>query len=308
MSEELPLVSVLIGTYNREDLIRRCLDSIFNQSYINIEVIVIDDCSSDDTPKVLSEYKLKYPNQFKCLRNKKNMGIAYNSNKAFELSRGDYIALIGDDDFWIDRSKLEKQIDILKNNTHLGISGTWWQEFNENNNKYIKKPLEPKNWKERMLSGGGVICGSTPLIKKETWLASGGFDENQKRGTDSDLFRRIILSGYKASILYEVTTSVDISVNRTRMTALNNITMYKIHISSMKYNLNKLREHYHQYPKARAKYHERLSGLYLAIFREYRDQIYIMQSKKYIKLSIKDNLTFSSCAKFIRVSFLGLMI
>jgi glycosyltransferase involved in cell wall biosynthesis len=294
-----PLVSVIIGAYNREKLIRRCLESVFNQSYVNIEVIVIDDCSSDDTPKVLTEYKLKYPEQFKFSINEQNMGISYNCNKAYILARGQYIALIGDDDFWTDRDKIKKQVNVLKNDTNIGISGTWWQEFDAQKSTY-NTPSDPKDWRKEMLSGGGIICGSTPLIKKEAWVAAGGFDEKQKRGTDSDLFRRIILSGYKGNILHEITTSVDVSVNRKRMTCKNNISMFGDHIDSMEYNLNKLSKYYDQYPEARAKYYERLSVLYLGVYREAGGVKNLKECRRYIKMSIRHKFSILVFVKLLR--------
>jgi glycosyltransferase involved in cell wall biosynthesis len=242
-----PLVSILIGTYNREDLIRRCLDSIFNQSYINIEVIVIDDCSSDKTPKVLSEYKLKYPNQFKFLKNKKNMGIAYNSNKAFELSRGDYIALIGDDDEWHDHEKISKQIKAFENNKKLGIVSTYWNDVK--NGEIVKrhKPIVDKSPLCQILKGNGIYCGSTVLISKQAWESVNGFDEKVPRGTDSDLFRSIIVKGYATEILEFFSTNVYID-DHLRMTPKNTLSAKKSTLFSHSYTLYKFKDLYIKHP------------------------------------------------------------
>lgn len=298
-------VSVLIGTYNRSKLIPRTFDSILNQSYKNIEIIVVDDCSTDNTKDVLNEYAMRYPKQFKYILNEKNMGISYNCNRAYEIAEGNYLALIGDDDFWTDKDKIKKQIDILESDKNIGVVGTWWQEDDTQNTTY-KKPLEPNNWEERMLSGGGVICGSTPLIRKEAWEKAGGFDEKQKRGTDSDLFRRIILSGFKGKILYENTTSVDTNLNRNRMTSSDDtVKTFQNHIDSMEYNLEKLKEHYDIYTKAKAKYFERLSWLYLAktkvVF--HKDDFY--KSIKYLELSIKNNFRIKVLIKLMLLKIKG---
>lgn len=296
-------VSVLIGTYNREDLLSRNFDSIFTQSYKNIEIIVVDDFSSDNTVQVLQKYAKNYPEQFKYIVNEKNRGISYNCNRAYEVASGDYFALVGDDDYWIDKEKIQKQIDILENDKSIGIVGTWWQEDDTQSIVY-KKPLEPNNWEERMLSGGGVICGSTPLIKKEAWDKAGGFDEKQKRGTDSDLFRRIILSGFKGRILYENTTSVDTNFNRNRMTSSSDkIKTYQDHIDSMEYNLEKLKSYYDKYPSAKAIYFERLSWLY-----NEKSKINMDSNKiaiKYLKNSLLLSFTIKKLLKYLKIKILG---
>ena len=101
-----PLVSVIIPTFNRQNLILRAVDSINSQSYKNIEIIVIDDGSTDDTQKVLSEYIksgiVKYIYQ-------KNAKQAAARNNGILHCKGDYIAFLDSDDIWLPK-KLEKQV------------------------------------------------------------------------------------------------------------------------------------------------------------------------------------------------------
>lgn len=249
MENKSDKISVLIGTYNRSQLLLRCVNSIFNQTYKDIEVIVINDASVDNTEEVLKELKNTYQDQFKYITNKENRGIAYNSNLAFKHSSGEYIALIGDDDYWIDKDKLKKQLKLFKGKQNVGVVGTWWIE--KSDEKEIKKaPQEPNNWKSKLLAGGGVICGSTPLISRKVWVDIGGFDEKMNRGTDSELFRRIILNEYKAKILPEFTTVVDISHNYNRMTPIQNIGAIKKSLDANVYLLKKFKYEYLNQPMA----------------------------------------------------------
>ena len=78
---DLPLVSIIILSYNHSSFIIRCLTSLANQSYHNIEVIIIDDCSKDDSVKLIKEFILLRPN-FKCYVNDVNIGVTKNLNKA----------------------------------------------------------------------------------------------------------------------------------------------------------------------------------------------------------------------------------
>lgn len=246
-------VSVLIGTYNRANLLTRCLDSIFDQTYKNLEVIVINDASTDNTIDILENYKEKYGDNFIYINNKENKGIAFNSNLAYSHSTGEYLALIGDDDYWCDKNKLEKQLKLFYNpNENVGVVGTWWIEKNKEN-EIKRTPEEPKNWKKRLLSGGGIICGSSALIAKKAWEKAGGFDERMPRGTDSDLFRNIIINGFEGRILKNYTTIVDVGHSINRMTPKKSSAALKRENDAIKLLLNKYSKEFKKYKRIKYK-------------------------------------------------------
>lgn len=95
----MKLVSIAMTTYNGEQFLREQLDSIYSQTYTNIEVIVCDDCSSDATVDILREYEFKHG--LKVVVNQKNLGYAKNFEKAISLCSGTYIALCDQDDIWL---------------------------------------------------------------------------------------------------------------------------------------------------------------------------------------------------------------
>ena len=123
-----------------------------------------------------------------------------------------------------------------------------------------REPEEPDNWKKRLLQSGGIICGSTPLIRKQAWLAAGGLDERMLTGTDSDLFRRIILAGYSGKIIPEHTTVVDVGHGLVRMTASRGFAEAGSIAWVHAYTLWKYRWHYMRCPNAML---VRLKGLIL---------------------------------------------
>ena len=106
------LVSIALCTYNGEAYLREQLDSIVNQSYPAIELIAVDDCSSDNTLNVLQEYAAKYP-FIKVFVNPENLGYIRNFEKALQLCNGDFIALSDQDDIW-DLKKIEKQVNSIR--------------------------------------------------------------------------------------------------------------------------------------------------------------------------------------------------
>lgn len=105
----LPLVSVVIATYNGERFIGKQLDSILAQTYPNIEVVIVDDCSTDDTVNILQQYAASHQNIF-IYQNEKNLGYVKNFEKGMLLSKGDYIAPSDQDDIW-----LPQKIEVLMN-------------------------------------------------------------------------------------------------------------------------------------------------------------------------------------------------
>lgn len=256
-----PLVSVIMASYNREKEVQRCIDSILVQTYPNIEIIVVDDCSTDNTRKVLESYKDKITRIY----NEVNSGISVNSNIGFAACKGELICLTGDDDYWPDESKVSKQVELIRTR-NIDMCSTWWFEFDEfTGQKKFKRPRLPKSKSkliERVLAGGGIVCGSAVMVTRKAWERVGGFDVNKKRGTDSDFFRRVILSGGQLELIPNLSVGVDVSSNRERMTKKNSIKSYTVHIESLQQSLSKHSSEYRKYPVAKAIYLHKIAFLY----------------------------------------------
>ncbi len=107
---ENPLISIVIATYNGEKFLRKQLDSLFNQTYKNLEIIAVDDCSTDETLSILNEYATQH-DKFTVVQNENNLGYVKNFEKGFLLANGGYIAPCDQDDIW-----LPNKIDVLFNN------------------------------------------------------------------------------------------------------------------------------------------------------------------------------------------------
>ena len=91
-------VSVIIPCYNVEKYLENCLDSILTQNYKNLEIILVDDCSTDDTWKIIKKYQKKYDNVVG-IQNDKNRGAGYSRNSALKIASYDYISFIDSDDY-----------------------------------------------------------------------------------------------------------------------------------------------------------------------------------------------------------------
>lgn len=273
-----PLISVIICTHNRQELLLRAITSVLNQSYTNLEIIIIDDFSTDDTEDVVNNLNSPKISYFK---NQQNLGVAKSSNIGFSKSSGQYIALLGDDDYWFDSNKLSDDLSEFFKVKELGIVSSWWKEVNGTQYKY-KKPTQPKNLRLKVLSGGSLFGGSSSLISRRAWLDVNGFDGNIKKGTDSNLFRRIILFGYLGLIRYKVTTIVDVDSNRTRMTNIKDINSIHRSIESYNHNLESLSVWYEMYPKAKSIYLYNIGKLYRLLQRYDNKEEYIFESNNYL--------------------------
>jgi len=116
-----PKVSIVTISYNQEQYIQQTLDSFIDQKTdFNFEVIIADDCSTDNTAGIIREYAEKFPNIIKPILRKKNIGIQSNFIDALQHASGTYIALCEGDDFWTDSLKLHKQVNFLE--THKDYS------------------------------------------------------------------------------------------------------------------------------------------------------------------------------------------
>ena len=121
-TDEKPMISVCLLTYNQEDYIRECLDSILMQNVsCKYEIVVGDDCSTDSTQEILREYEKRFPNIFHMILRDKNVGITNNLYDVLMNCKGKYIAGLEGDDYWIDENKLQIQFDFLE--THKEYIG-----------------------------------------------------------------------------------------------------------------------------------------------------------------------------------------
>lgn len=164
MKEEL--VSIVTPLYNAEKYIEETILSVLNQTYINWEMLIIDDCSSDKGPNIVKKY-IKQDKRIKYIKLEENSGAAISRNKAIELAEGEYIAFLDSDDLW-KKEKLEKQINFMKENNYA-ISFTEYEEINENGKKLnilIKSPQKPVTYRSYLLTNPiGCLTGMYSVKK-----------------------------------------------------------------------------------------------------------------------------------------------
>ena len=126
------MISVIVVTYNQESTIARTLDSILMQKGIqDMEIIIGEDHSTDNTRKICEAYAEKYPTTIKLFANKENKGIVRNYFDCLRACRGNYIADCAGDDFWIDEYKLKKERDIIAQHPEVTLVHSDWYCYDE---------------------------------------------------------------------------------------------------------------------------------------------------------------------------------
>ncbi len=189
MNKVIPVVSIIIPTYNRANLIGESISSVLNQTFKDFEVIIVDDGSVDNTESVVKSFndaRIKY---IKC---EKNRGACVARNLGIKIAKGKYIAFQDSDDKWLPE-KLEKQIKVLTACQENSIVYTGFWRIKDNKKIYI--PLNRVKQKDgnvyKELLNGNFISTQTLLVKKKCLEKSGVFDENLPRFQDWDLVLRL---------------------------------------------------------------------------------------------------------------------
>lgn len=133
------LVSVIMPSYNTAKFIDKTIESVLNQTYQNFEIIIVDDCSTDNTDEVVANIK---DERIIYIKNDKNSGAAVSRNRALREAKGRWIAFLDSDDLW-EKEKLSKQIEFMKKNGYK-FSYTAYEEVDENSNPLNVRVSGPK--------------------------------------------------------------------------------------------------------------------------------------------------------------------
>lgn len=172
-SHETPRVSVVMPTYNRSAWLRRAMASVLAQTFHDFEFIIVDDCSADDTEKVVADFADERVRYVRLSIN--TGGCALPRNIGFELARGEYLASLDDDYTW-EKDKLERQVSFLDAHPDHVLVGTNARMVDTTGKEVgrIEYPEEDEAVRPQMLPRGFLVQGSV-LFRKSAVNASGGF-------------------------------------------------------------------------------------------------------------------------------------
>lgn len=191
-----PKVSIIMGIYNCEDTLNEALDSIVTQTYTNWELIMCDDCSSDNTFKVAKKYRDKYPDKIKLIRNDINLTLAPTLNRCIELVSGKYIARQDGDDI-SDKNRLIEQVRFLEENSEYDLVGTNMISFDSTGEKGVHR-LRSNPTKNDLIKYGVTFSHATILIKTHVMKKLNGYSDKwyAVQAEDYELWSRFFEGGF----------------------------------------------------------------------------------------------------------------
>jgi len=176
--DSLPLVTVIVPCYNHKKYVEQCILSILNQTYKNIQLIVIDDGSKDNSFEIISQLSSKYDFH---AESQQNMGLTKTLNKAItKYSKGKYIICIASDDY-MHPKRIEHQVQFFESNQDLGFVFAKASIVNDDQvilGELPKKTPVPQCTLENLLMIGCYIPAATVIIKSEVFEKVGLYDEN----------------------------------------------------------------------------------------------------------------------------------
>ena len=198
-----PLISILLPVYNAEKHIKKALNSITNQTYKNLEIICIDDGSSDNSLQII-ENLAKDDQRLKVYKNEQNLGLIRTLNKAIDLTKGEYIARMDADDVSLPE-RLEKQLNFLKRN-NLDMVDCQIEYTNEKGHIFKRNSFVPSTQKALLfysffktpLLHPTILCKSK-ILKENIYI----FDKSIIHCEDYQLWTRLLQKKYSIKKMSE---------------------------------------------------------------------------------------------------------
>lgn len=188
--ENNPLVSVLIATYNSEKYIATTLESIIQQTYKNLEILIADDASQDNTKDIVRKYQIK-DKRIIMVENKQNLGIAMNMNNAIMKLKGQYVAILDGDD-WAYPYRIEKQVETMEKDNRIVLCSGYMDICDEflNSTALRKYPITDSDIRKALIRYN-PISHPASMWRKSTLLKTSLYNPNLPICRDYDLIVRI---------------------------------------------------------------------------------------------------------------------
>ncbi|MHB9153667.1 MAG: glycosyltransferase family 2 protein [Spirochaetales bacterium] len=201
MRDSPPLVSVIVPAYNHDQYILETLESIKNQTYPKIELIIINDGSTDKTGLLIEDFRAANPEMVIFYYSKSNEGVSKTLNFGLRIAKGEYVACIASDDKW-HKNKISKQVEFLENNRNIGmvfcdmhfiiertISNMLWSTYKKWVKRYFLNGIQNICLYEKLLVDR-FIPAPTVMARRECYEKVGFFDEALQI-EDMDMWLRI---------------------------------------------------------------------------------------------------------------------
>lgn len=184
----LPRVTVLLPVYNAARYVGQAVHSVLSQTFADFELIVVDDASSDESPRIVQSFD---DPRIRFVRNDRNLGLTPTLNRGLALARGEFVARQDADDLSAP-TRLEHQVAFLSSNAAVAVVGSWYTKIGENGELLGDRTLPTADAGIRwaMLSYCPMVH-SAAMFRRDAIVALGGYDERFAYAQDFDLWSRV---------------------------------------------------------------------------------------------------------------------
>ena len=186
---ENPRVSVLMPVYNGERYLRKAIESILNQTFVDFEFVIVDDGSLDDTWHILKDYAAQ-DSRIVLLRNETNIGLAGSLNKGLNLAQGEYIARMDADDISL-LGRLAAQVTFLDEHPEIGVVGCAIETFDAHGHRAVRERPATHDLVLWTLCFYSALAHPTVVFRKTIVERIGGYDDSLVANQDRDLWQRL---------------------------------------------------------------------------------------------------------------------
>lgn len=208
----MPFLSIIIPVYNVEPYLHQCVDSVIEQQLEDYELILVDDGSPDNCPKICDDYALKYPQV--CAIHQKNGGLSAARNAGLLAATGKYVAFIDSDDWWNTDVNVNNMLDYIKGKPNIDIflfagldyiEGKGFFERNDSIRSLAGNVFDAPSYYIAMLAMGNLqVSAATKIIKRSFLLNNNLFFKSGLRGEDNEWMIRVLRCKPSIEVLADI--------------------------------------------------------------------------------------------------------
>lgn len=254
-----PLVSVIIPSFNHDRYIFNTIQSVLDQTFSDFEIIITDDCSTDNTVEIIKQFD---DSRIKLYRNKNNLGISGTLNHSITQSQGKYLSILGSDDMF-EKAKLMKQVKYMEDNKETGAVFSWAniidQDGKDINNKseffrhFQRYNKTREQWLNYFFYNDNCLCASSAMVRRKHHDEVGEYDQRYHQLQDYDFWIRLLLKN-NIYIIPEVLIKYRVLNNKANVSAekretINRLPWEKLNILESYLDIKNIDELTNIFPK-----------------------------------------------------------
>jgi glycosyltransferase involved in cell wall biosynthesis len=233
-----PLVSIIIPVYNKAPFVRETLESALGQTYPNVELVLVDDGSTDGSFEILKEYFAKYPDKIQLI-DQENQGVSVATNVGIAAAKGDYIQFLDADDL-LSPDKIANQVKLLEGNSPFTMTSCEWVNFKHDISQSSRLPYgvfkdydSGMDWLLDSWNQQEMMADSSWLTSRALVEVAGPWDESLRINQDGEFFMRVLLQCEKvvfdslSKVFYRTLNETSVSTQKSYLAAQSLLASFR---------------------------------------------------------------------------------